>query len=399
MPTIHLKKGRDASLRRHHPWVFSGAIADVRGKPGFGDTVQVLDSRGEYLGVGAYSPESQIRVRMFDFCEKTIDANFFAEALQQAIKKRLHLYRDCFSQDSDRNAYRLVFGESDGLPGLVVDQYGDFLVCQFMFAGVERWKAVIVEELVKLTSCLGIFERSDVSTREKEGLGLASGLLWGKEPPAELIISEYGSRFAVDIIGGQKTGFYLDQADNRRKVGSLCKNKSVLNCFAYSGGFSVAALKAGADHVTSVDSSGPALALATANVARNDIDARRHACVEANVFHWLRESQLEGLRFDLIILDPPKFADTKTQVQKAARAYKDLALQAAKVLEPGGLLVNFSCSGGMDLNLFQKITADALLDAGRTGQILYYLHQAPDHPISLAFPESQYLKGLVCQVD
>jgi len=394
MVTVHLKKRRDASLRRHHPWVFSGAIGDVRGKPALGDTVNVVDSAGELLGVGAYSPQSQIRVRMWAFKDVPIDDAFFYQVLATAITKRRVLYAN-----TKRDAYRLVFGESDGLPGLVVDQYGDFLVCQFLFAGVERWKTSIVNALKELTQCCGNYEGSDLSVREKEGLNETVGKLLGDAPPTETVVNEYDANYGVDICDGQKTGFYLDQADNRRQVGELSADKKVLNCFAYSGGFSVAALRSGANHVTSVDSSGPALALATANVQRNQIDANKHLTVEGNVFHLLRDYQSQKQCFEVIILDPPKFADNKNQVQKAARAYKDLALQAAKLLTPGGLLINFSCSGGMELNLFQKITADAVLDAGRSGEILQYLHQAPDHPVSLAFPESQYLKGLVCRVN
>ena len=394
MFTVHLKKGRDASLRRHHPWVFSGAIANVRGKPGFGDTVKVFCHDGECLGVGAYSPKSQISVRMLSFTDVEINEDFFAERIKAAVQKRQVLFKNTV-----RNAFRLVFGESDYLPGLVVDQYAEYLVCQFLFAGAERWKASIVASLAELTQCRGIYERSDVAAREKEGMEPIVGQLSGAEPPAEIIINEHGTEYAVDIVNGQKTGFYLDQAENRRLVGKLSRDKRVLNCFAYTGGFSVAALHAGATEVTSVDSSAPALALAAANVERNCSNSSRHACVEANVFHLLRDWQKQEKTFDLIVLDPPKFADTKTQVQKAARAYKDLALQAVKLLQPGGLLVNFSCSGGMDLNLFQKITADAFLDTDRRGEVLHYLHQAPDHPIALAFPESQYLKGLVCRTN
>jgi 23S rRNA (cytosine1962-C5)-methyltransferase len=393
MATIHLKKGRDASLRRRHPWVFSGAISDVKGKPALGDTVKVFDNRGELLGVGAYSPHSQIQVRMWAFVDVEIDEDFIAQALKKAIDKRKPLLAS-----AERNACRLVFGESDHLPGLVIDKFDTILVCQFLFAGVERWKQTIVKCLEEQTACLGIYERSDAAVREKEGLPQIAGVLAGQFPEGDLIIQEYAAQFAVDIVHGQKTGFYLDQAQNRQQVGKLCSEKRVLNCFAYTGGFSVSALLAGATEVISVDSSAPALNMAIANVQRNSISSNRHSTVEANVFHLLREWQTQADRFDVIVLDPPKFADTKNQVQKAARAYKDLALQAVKLLNPGGLLVNFSCSGGMDLNLFQKITADAFLDAGRGGEILHYLHQASDHPISLPFPESQYLKGIVSRL-
>lgn len=393
MPSIHLKKGRDSSLLRHHPWIFSGAIEKVSGNPGSGDTISVLGSDGQMLGTGAYSPLSQIRVRMFGFEALTIDDDFLHARVQQAIGKR-----EALLQDPERNACRLIYGESDGLPGLVVDRYGEFLVCQYLFAGVERWKKELTGILAELTGCRGIFERSDVGVRDKEGLPQTTGLLWGEAPPAHLVIVENGMQMEVDLLHGQKTGFYLDQADNRHLVAGYCRQRRVLNCFSYSGGFSVAALLQGASHVTSVDSSASALALATANVARNDCEESRHSVETGNVFHLLRDWQKTGQQYDLIILDPPKFAENKSQVMKAARAYKDLALQAVKLLVPGGLLVNFSCSGGIDLNLFQKVTADALLDARRDGEVLRYLHQSADHPVALAFPESQYLKGLICRV-
>ena len=394
MPTVHLKNGRDASLLRHHPWIFSGAIEKISGNPVSGATVKVVNAAGLVLGIGAWSPSSQIRVRMYCFDERSIDSDFFNARVQQAINKRRALI-----DDPQRSAFRLVYGESDGLPGLIVDRYNDYLVCQFLFAGAEHWKQELVEILAQQTGCLGIYDRSDVAVREKEGLPQLKGSLAGTPPEPEVIIQEYGMKLAVDLIGGQKTGFYLDQAQNRTIVGEYCQGRRVLNCFSYSGGFSVAALKHEAIHVTSVDSSAPALALANANVQRNGFSADLHRSETGNVSHLLRDWQKTSERFDLIILDPPKFAENKSQIMKAARAYKDLALQAVRLLVPGGILVNFSCSGGIDLNLFQKITADALLDARRDGEVLQYLHQSSDHPVSLTFPESQYLKGLVCRVN
>lgn len=389
--TVYLKKGREASLLRRHPWVFSGGIERIVGDPATGDAVRVVDNKGALLGVGAYSPSSQIRVRLFSFADTVIDRNFFATRIARAFAKRT-------LDNPEHTACRLIYGESDHIPGLIVDKYNDVLVCQFQFAGLEPWKATLVELLVQASGCTAVYERSDTSSREKEGLTQTQGILAGKLPPMPLMINENGMHLNVDVTSGQKTGFFLDQADNRQYVRQCSAGKSVLNCFSYTGGFSVAALLGGATRVVSVDSSAPALALAATNLEANGIDTTRHVAVDGNVFNILREYQSGSERFDLIILDPPKFAENKNQVTKAARAYKDLALQASRILNPGGLLITFSCSGSIDLNLFQKITFDALLDAGRQGEIIKYLHQGSDHPIALEFPESQYLKGLVCRV-
>lgn len=391
---MQLRKDRDASLLRRHPWIFSGAIERVTGNPAAGDTVQVRSDAGTVLGTGGYSPASQIRVRLYDFAAIPVDRDFFALRIEAAIRKRRRLL-----DDPERSACRLIFGESDGIPGLIVDRYNEFLVCQFLFTGAEKFKPVLLPLLAEMTGCKGIHERSDVGVRDKEGLPQTEGVLWGESPPPELLIREHGMSLAVDLHGGQKTGFYLDQVENRRQLSDWCYGARVLNCFSYTGAFSVAALRHGATHVTSVDSSATALAMANANVSRNGFAETHHQVECGNVFHLLRDWQRTPRRFDMIILDPPKLADNKSQVIKASRAYKDLALQAVKLLEPGGNLVTFSCSGSIDMNLFQKITADALLDAGRSGEILRYLHQSEDHPVGLAFPESQYLKGLICRIN
>ncbi|MCB1672779.1 MAG: class I SAM-dependent rRNA methyltransferase [Gammaproteobacteria bacterium] len=394
MKTVRLKKGREASLQRRHPWVFSGAIETVEGNPQAGDVVRVVGSDRTLLGVGAWSPESQIRVRLLRFEDGAIDRDFLQVTLAAALAKR-----NSYLQDTDNNACRLVFGESDHLPGLIVDRYDDFLVCQFQFAGLEPWKTTLVELLAEQTGCRGILERSDTAARKREGLTGSEGTLWGDPAPEGVLIRENGLQFEVNITSGQKTGFYLDQAENRHLVRSYCRGRTVLNCFAYTGGFSLAALSAGATHVTSVDSSAPALTLLERNLQHNQLHDSRHQAIEARVGNLLRDWQAEGRRIDLVVLDPPKFAEQKSQVMKAARAYKDLALQAVKLINPGGYLVTFSCSGGIDLKLFQKITADAFLDADRDGEIVRYLHQGFDHPVALAFPESQYLKGLICRVN
>lgn len=395
MPTLHLNKGRESSLLRRHPWIFSGAIARVSGSPAPGDTVRVLDAGGRMLGLAAYSPQSQIRARVWSFAaDQNIDSAFLRARLQRAIARRAGLLND-----PQRTACRLVYAESDELPGLVVDRYGDYLVCQFMFTGVERWKQEVVQHLRELFPCKGIYERSDAAARNREGLPLSQGVLWGEAPPAIVEINEQGRLYGLSIEHGHKTGFYLDQYTNREAVRRLCQGRRVLNCFAYTGGFGIAALSGGAEHVLNVDSSAPSLELAAANFARNGFTPAQYENLTANVFDVLREFRQQGRRFDLIVLDPPKFAETKVQFKKAARAYKDIALQASALLEPGGLLVNFSCSGAIDMPLFQKITADAVLDADRHGQILHYLHQAEDHPVGLPFPESLYLKGLVSTLD
>jgi 23S rRNA (cytosine1962-C5)-methyltransferase len=301
--------------------------------------------------------------------------------------------------DPLRTGCRVVYGESDELPGLIVDRYGDFLVCQFLFAGVDAWKAEIVKLLHTLLPCRGIYDRSEAAVRQREGLPPEQGLLWGEMPPELVEINENGRLYGVSIAHGHKTGFYLDQYDNRELLRTLAAGRSVLNCFAYTGGFGIAALQGGASHVLNIDSSAPSLDLAAGNFRRNGFENERYSFQCANAFEILRELKQAGRQFDIVVLDPPKFAETKAQFKRAARAYKDIALQGAALLSPGGLLVNFSCSGAIDLPLFQKITADAVLDAGRTGQILHYMHQASDHPVGLPFPESLYLKGLVCRID
>jgi 23S rRNA (cytosine1962-C5)-methyltransferase len=394
--TLHLNKGRESSLLRRHPWVFSGAIERMSGNADSGDTVRVVDAKGKLLGLAAYSPSSQIRARMWTFGddEGSIDSAFLYGRLQRAVARRQALFKD-----PQRTGCRLVYGESDDLPGLIVDRYGDFLVCQFLFAGVEKWKAELVAHLHALVPCKGIYERSDAAVRAREGLKPAQGLLWGEEPPTLVEINEQGRLYALSIAHGHKTGFYLDQFDNRERVRQLSQGRSVLNCFCYTGGFGIAALQGGASHVVNIDSSAPSLELAQENFRRNGFAPAQYTLTNANVFEILREFKQSQRHFDLIVLDPPKFAETKAQFQRAARAYKDVALQAAALLNSDGLLVTFSCSGAIDLPLFQKITADAVLDAGRQGQIQYYLHQAADHPVGLPFPESLYLKGLVCRLD
>jgi len=394
MKQLQLAKGREASLLRRHPWIFSGAVARVTGDPISGETVQVVDSSGRTLGYAAYSPDSQIRARVWSFdANADINADFIRQRVQRALNRRAHLL------GQHRSAIRLVYAESDGLPGLIVDRYGDYLSCQILGSGAEYWRDTIIGALAEFSPCTGIYERSDVTVRKHEGLQQRQGLLWGEEPPALVTIQEQDRLFAVSIQTGHKTGYYLDQFDNRSLVQSLSAGITVLNCFSYTGGFGIAALRGGALHVTNVDSSGPALELAGRNLELNDFDPSQAGLVQANVFEYLRELKQQSKTYGMVVLDPPKFAETKHQFKRAARAYKDIALQAAQLIAPGGMLVSFSCSGAIDPALFQKITADALLDAGREARITHYLHQSEDHPVALPFPEALYLKGLVCVLD
>lgn len=393
MPSITLKAGREKSMLRRHPWVFSGAIAQTEGVATPGETVEIFTAEGKLLGRGAYSPHSQIRCRVWSFdLQEPISPDFFATRLQRAIMARKGL-----TADDTLTAYRLVNAESDGLPGIIVDRYSDFLVCQFLSTGAEYWKHEVVTQLQALIPTTGIYERSDAGIRQKEGLPPCTGVLSGQQPPKLIEIHEYALRFLVDICNGQKTGFYLDQRENRAVMTSYAAHAEVLNCFAYTGGFSLYALRGGAVSVTNVENSSAALDLAHQNIELNGFDLTHVEQVAGNVFQVLRQYRDACRFFDLIVLDPPKFAESRSQLASASRGYKDINLLAFKLLRPGGVLFTFSCSGLMTLELFQKIAADAALDAQRDVQILRRLTQAPDHPIALNFPEGTYLKGLVCQ--
>jgi len=392
-----LKPGRDKSLKRRHPWVFSGAVGSVEGEPGLGDTVDVFSAQGERLGCAAYSPQSSIRARMWAFGEEDCRdmASFLTDKMRIAFYKRVH--NDLFN--THNNGLRLIHAESDGLPGLVVDQYDNWLVAQFLTAGAEKWKPVIVDALAEITGLGNIYERSDADVRALEGLPEVTGLLKGDTPPGEVIITENDLKYSVDIQHGHKTGFYLDQRDNRQIVAKYARDRRVLNCFSYTGGFAVSCLANGASKVVSIDSSADVLELGKCNLELNELPADKAEWLCADVFHELRAMRDRRESFDLIILDPPKFAPTAGQVRAAARGYKDINLLAFKLLNTGGIIATFSCSGGVDRALFQKIVADAALDAGVEAQIVRQLSQAPDHPIALNFPEGEYLKGIICQVN
>ena len=440
MKIIRLKDGRERSLLRRHPWVFDGAIAS--GGADAGETVRIESHAGQFLGWGAFSPSSKIRARVWSFNEaQRIDASFFIARIEQAISAR-----SLFDIKSD--GLRLIHGESDGLPGLVVDRYGDTLVAQFSSCGAEKWKSVIVEALLAQTGLKRLYERSDASVRTLEGLPEATGWLAGPlaptlsaargslppegaAPPAgwqsqirgrnldghgcelplptlgsgaslagdtEISITEHDWKLSLDVAEGHKTGFYLDQRDSRQKFAAYARRlqfKDVLNCYCYTGGFTVAALAGGAEHVTSIDSSGPAIERAKANVALNGFDASRTTMLDADVNASLRNYVKEGRTFDAIVLDPPKFAPTVAHAERAARAYKDINRLALSILAPGGVLFTYSCSGGISADLFHKIVASAGTDAGVDAFISERMGGAPDHPMTVAFPEGEYLKGLV----
>jgi len=392
---VILKKNRAKPVNRRHPWIYSGAIGRVEGDPAGGDVVEVRDAGNNWLARGTINRQSQIAVRLLTWQQdEQVDTDFWRGRLERAIAARQAL-----ADDPTADAYRLVHAESDYLPGLVVDRYGEWLVVQFLTLGVERWKDELVRLLIDLLDGVqGVYERSDVDVREKEGLEQRTGLLWGNEPPKEIEIVENGCRFLVDVRHGHKTGFYLDQRESRARLSEFCGGAEVLDAFSYVGGFGVYAAAGGAKAVTLVDSSAPALELARRNFVLNGFESAEVECVEGNVFSVLRGYRAQERQFDVIVLDPPKFAQSGREVEKASRAYKDVNLLAFQLLRPGGVLFTFSCSGAVSADLFQKIVFGAALDAGRDAQIVGHLAQGADHPVALTFPEGAYLKGLICRV-
>ncbi|HPU51452.1 MAG TPA: class I SAM-dependent methyltransferase [Burkholderiaceae bacterium] len=389
--TLTLKPGKDRPLLRRHPWIFAGGVARVQGNPAPGDTVRVVSAEGRFLGWGAFSPASSIRARMWSFDEHAqIDDDWIAARVAAAVGRRADL---SFVTD----AVRLVFGEGDGLPGVVVDRYGGQLVVQLMSAGAERWRDAIVAGVRAVTGLDDVYERSDAAAREREGLPIREGVICGAAPGAALAVTEHGVRYLVDVPQGHKTGFYIDQRDSRREVARHAAGRAVLNCFSYTGGFSLAALAGGAASVLSIDSSGPALARAAEQQALNGQQSAQCEWREADVFESLKQMVAAGQRFDLIVLDPPKFAPSVHHVDKAARAYKEINLKAMRLLNPGGMLFTFSCSGAIDVDLFQKIVAGAVFDAQVDVQMLRRLQAGEDHPMLMTHPEGEYLKGLLLQ--
>jgi 23S rRNA (cytosine1962-C5)-methyltransferase len=389
MKAITLREGKERSLLKRHPWVFESSIHS--GKADAGETVRVNARDGKFLAWAAFSPQSQIRVRAWSFDEaERIDAAFFERRIRKAIDIRARL-------PIASDAMRLIHGEADGLPGLIVDRYGDTLCAQFLSAGAERWKKTLADQLLAATGLSRLYERSDASSRGLEGLPEVTGWLRG-EGTTELTIREHDWQLTLDVAEGHKTGYYLDQRDSRKLFADTVRHfgcQRVLNCYSYTGGFSVAALAGGATQVTSVDSSAPALARAARHVDLNGFEASRHTTLDADVNQILREALKRGERFDAIVLDPPKFAPTVSHAERAARAYKDINRLAFQLLEVGGLLFTYSCSGGINADLFHKIVAGAGLDANVDGLVYARTGAAPDHPMTVTFPEGEYLKGLV----
>ena len=391
MKALHLKAGRERSVQRRHPWIFSGAIEQVDGMPEPGETLLVKNAGGQPIAVAAWSAESQIRARVWSFDPKTrVEAPFFAAVVAGAVKAR-----EALPAARHTNALRLVHGESDGLPGVIVDRYADVLVAQFLSAGAERWREAILDALASATGCEAIYERSDAEVRGLEGLQPRTGFVRGNHEARRCPIVEHGLNFRVDVEAGQKTGFFLDQRDNRQRIRALAAGREVLDAFCYTGGFALSALAGSAKRVLALDSSAPALEVARENLDANALDASRIAFEQVDVFAQQRKLRDAGAKFDLVILDPPKFAPPAAQAKNAARAYKDINLLAFKLLAPGGLLATFSCSGGVSAELFQSIVAGAAADAGVGGRVIERFHGGADHPVALSFPEGDYLKGLL----
>ncbi len=393
MPAIIIRTDRVKAVTRKHPWIFSKAIKKVVDNPTLGETIEIKDQEGNWLATGSYSPHSQIRARIWSFDqEETIDQAFFSRRIERAQTIRQDIIKN-----ADLTGYRLLAAENDGVPGITVDVFDTTLVIQLVSAGAEYQRENLIAALKEAFPAFNIYERSDADARGKEGIKKAKGLIHG-ELPEELTISENGIKAYVDIENGHKTGFYLDQRDNRQILETYSKDKSVLNCFSYTGTFGLYALRGGASHVTQVDLSADALAIAEKNVELNGFDSSKVEYVRHDVFKLLRKYKEEGRKFDVIVMDPPKFAESKSQLTGACRGYKDINRIAMELLNPGGHLFTFSCSGLMETGLFQKVVADAALDANRDVFFKEKLSQAHDHLISSAYPEGHYLKGFVCQV-
>lgn len=391
---LFLAKGREKSLLRRHPWVFSGAVQRIEGKALSGETIDIHDAQAKWLARGAYSPESQIRARVWTFQQdEDVNIEFFIRRLQQAQS-----WRDWVAKRDGLDGYRLIAGESDGMPGITIDRFQNFLVLQLLSAGAEYQRAALITALQHCYPECAIYDRSDVAVRKKEGLPLAQGPVLGDLPPALLPITEHGMKLLVDIQQGHKTGFYLDQRDSRLAARNYSAGRRVLNCFSYTGAFAVSALMGGCSQVISVDTSQAALDIAKQNVELNRLDLSKAEFVRDDVFQLLRNYRTQGEKFDLIIMDPPKFVENKNQLASACRGYKDINMLALQLLNPGGILLSFSCSGLMPTDLFQKILADAAVDAGRDVQFIEQYRQAADHPVIATYPEGLYLKGFACRV-
>ena len=394
MVEVILKKGKEKAALQRHPWIFSGALDKVKGSPANGEVVRVLAADKEFLAYGYFNEKSRVAVRMLEWDEaKTINRDWYQQKIRTAIASRAHVLRN-----GDTNTCRLVFSEADFLPGLIVDRYADFLSLQILSAGIEQAKAEIIDILREELQPKGIFDKSDATARGHEDLEVANGLLWGEHPPEFLEVKENGILYHINIAGGQKSGFYCDQRDNRQILAAYTPGKTVLDCFSYSGGFSLNSLKVGAAHVTSVDSSALALETLQQNIDLNGFDKAQSTVIQSDVNKQLRALKEEGRKFDVIVLDPPKYAPSRSALDRAARAYKDLNRLGMGLLESGGLLATFSCSGAVDIETFKQIIAWAALDAGKEIQVVKQFSQPEDHPVRISFPEGEYLKGLLLRV-
>ncbi|RZK93112.1 MAG: class I SAM-dependent rRNA methyltransferase [Pedobacter sp.] len=394
MVEIKLKKGKEKAVRQRHPWVFSGALDKVKGKPENGDVVRMVNGSGEFLAYGYYNDQSRVAVRLIEWDENvTIDEAWYEQKIKTAIAGRSHLLASV-----DSTTCRLIFSEADFLPGLIVDRYADFLSLQILSSGIEKAKDLVIAVLVKLLQPKGIFDRSDATARTHEGITAENGLLWGETPAEFIEVKENGILYHINIAEGQKSGFYCDQRDNRKILASYTKDKTVLDCFSYSGGFSLNAFAQGATEVTSVDSSALAIETLKQNITLNKFDESKHIAIQSDVNKQLRQFNEDGKKFDVVVLDPPKYAPSRSALDRAARAYKDLNRRGLLLLESGGLLATFSCSGAVDIDTFKQIIAWAALDAGKEVQIIKQFCQPEDHPVRLSFPEGEYLKGLLVRV-
>lgn len=393
MIDVILKKGKEKAAMLHHPWIFSGAIDKIKGKPLNGEIVKVCSASSEFLAYGYYNDQSRVALRLMEWDEsKTIDKEWYQEKLRDAIASRKHLL------NADTNTCRLVFSEADFLPGLIVDQYADFLSLQILSAGIENVKEEIIALLREELNPKGIFDKSDAGARKHENLEATQGLLWGETPPEFIEVRENGIAYHINIADGQKSGFYCDQRDNREILAAYSKGKNVLDCFCYSGGFTLNSLKHGATHVTSVDSSALAIETLAHNLELNGFDPAQQLSIQSDVNKQLRVFKDEGKKFDIVVLDPPKYAPSRSALDRAARAYKDLNRLGMLLLEKGGILATYSCSGAVDMETFKQIIAWAALDAGKEVQIIKQFHQPEDHPVRVSFPEGEYLKGLLLRV-
>lgn len=394
MVEIKLKKGKEKAVLQRHPWVFSGAVDKIKGKADNGDVVKVTDASGDFLAYGYFNDQSRVAVRLIEWNEETqINEDWYEQKINQAVAARADLLKA-----KDTNALRLIFSEADFLPGLIVDKYADFLSVQILSTGIEKAKDIIIDKLCKALNPTGIFDRSDATARTHEGITAENGLLWGEAPAEFIAVKENGITYHINIAEGQKSGFYCDQRDNRLLLAAYAKGKSVLDCFSYSGGFSLNAMQNGASEVTSVDSSALAIETLKQNIELNKFVKHKHTAIQSDVNKQLRAFKEEGKKFDIVVLDPPKYAPSRSALDRAARAYKDLNRLGMLLLEPGGLLATFSCSGAVDIETFKQIIAWAALDAGREVQIIKQFSQPEDHPVRISFPEGEYLKGLLLRV-